>query len=123
MSNIVLAKLIVYCTLGQVTVRTVRTRAIICNHCMFHCRGWTTMQRIIYIATRRKSARLQELFASMRDDMAMSSVELILDRRYRERRTRADDVATDRRKDDRRSSRETDELTRKGWVRIVVESP
>jgi hypothetical protein len=78
------------------------------------------MQRIIYIATRRKSAHLQDLFAAMREDMSSGSVELIIDRRYQDRRLRADDVPSERRNADRRLNREAAALQRNGWVRIIV---
>ena len=80
-----------------------------------------TMPRILYIATRRKSAQLRDLFASMRDDMASAAVELVVDRRYQDRRARSDDVSAERRQADRRKYREAPELAQNGWARLPLE--
>jgi hypothetical protein len=79
------------------------------------------VSRVLYIATRRKSAQLQDLFDSMKSDMASGSVELIIDRRYTDRRIRSDTIVIERRSTDRRRYYEKEELTRSGWVRLVID--
>ena len=78
--------------------------------------------RALYVATRRKSAQLNDLFESMRDDMANAMpVELIVDRRSEEQCAWSGNGATERRHaPDRRAHGELNALARNGWARIVV---
>ena len=80
-------------------------------------------KRVLYIATKRKSAPLKELFNTMHDDMTSAvPVELIIDRRTEVSRKRFDYVNAERRLWDRRQYRELNALARNGWARIVVDS-
>jgi hypothetical protein len=75
-------------------------------------------ERVVYIATRRKSAVLKDLFESMRDDMKNGlTVALIVDRR-----DPVPCVWFGREQPDRRR-RELDALALNGWARIVVGGP
>ena len=68
---------------------------------------------VLYIATRRDTEALAELFESMRLDMISGTpVELIVDRRRKGARFG---------RQDRREHREQHGVTAKGWARIVVD--
>ena len=84
-------------------------------------RGEGSGERVIYIAT--KSAPLEELYESIRRDLTRSdlTVQILADRRHKDRRGRYQSTAAERRRSDRRRHREQGALARIGWARIVVD--
>jgi len=79
------------------------------------------MARFLYIVSRETSAQYEQLYEWLRRDMETVTVELTIDRRRRERRSRAGSVDTERRQGDRRQHHVDDELARVGWARVQVE--
>ena len=84
-------------------------------------RGEGIGERVLYIATR--SAPLEELCESMRRDLTRTglTVQILADRRHKDRRGRYQRTAAERRQSDRRRHREQDALARIGWARIIVD--
>jgi hypothetical protein len=74
----------------------------------------------LYIVSRRASGRSGQVYALMKDEMASAAVALTLDRRRRERRCRAENVAIERRRGDRRRHDVNAELKRVGWARVEI---
>ena len=72
----------------------------------------------VYVVSRGGKAQADDMFAAMRRDMSIATVEVIYDRRVGERRSPGGDIDQDRRKSDRRHIDVSTGIAAAGWVRI-----
>ena len=79
------------------------------------------MTRFLYIVSDEDSGQSEQIFAWLTRDMATATVMLTYDRRHGERRHRAQTVAAERRRGDRRRHGVDVELARVGWARVRIE--